>query len=820
MKRRIRSILALILVLVTVMSLFGCGINFGGGDTTPTDNTEDDEDKGSSSGGNKPSNGGSVNQQKTKPKNVYKETAMSIGDNLESMWSAVLHEGRIYHTKSIYEYESGVSKMQLVSVSIGNATDVKVHLEIDNNSSYEEGIYSSTYMNTFAVAPDGSIWASVEQYYEDYRDEMNPIYENNTYLRRYDATGAMTYEIAASELIPGESYYYFGMMKFFENKLYLTANSRVLILDSTTGALVKTIEESNGSIDQIIQFGDGRIGVMIYDYENSSQSIKVIDSATLAFGETIPIGNSLYLNWVMPGDGDYLFYYGAYDRGIMGFKKDGTIEEIVSFINSDIDGGGIQTIMKLGSNEFMMLAYDYDSQYGGIKVSRLTKVPDDEIRESIMLTYACLYLNYDLRRQVIAYNKRGGDYRIEIKTYEQYNTIDNYNAGYDRLNADIIGGNIPDMISLEGLDFRNYANKGILADIYELIDASKTVNRSDYVQNVLKASEYDGKLYRFIPDYSIQSAVGKKSIFGGKDVWTFADFEALLATRPGAKLFGNYTRDDVLRTCLSLTVNSFIDWDTGKCSFDEGFEKLLEFANTYPEMIDWDAIYSDPSSYEETQYDYSHERILLMDAYVGSYRSARDYVYSFEEDITFVGYPTMDGNGSAFSAYSQHGISASSRNKQECFEFLAGMVVTKPDFANSGGYFYGSFNISQAYMDAVREYEMTPMKQRPGYVGYDYDSDTPQGRSSMRSVISTASVLPMPDPGYENDYEANYHMTVSEIAEIDKLLENTTSFSSYNEAILNIILEEAAEYFAGRRSTADTARIVQSRVQILVSESM
>ena len=816
MKGRARSIIALILVLLTVMSLYACGINFGGGgNTTSVDDTEENEEKGNSNnGGNKNDNSGGASQLKSKPTNVYKETVLPIGDSLESVWNAVLHEGRIYFSKSVYDDTTGFSTSQLVSVSLGNASDIKTHLELESSSYYESGIYSSTYLNSFAIAPDGAIWVTVESYYEDYTDEMNPIYENNTYLRRYDASGAVTIEVTASELIPGESYYYFGPMKFFENRLYITSSNMVIVLDSITGALVKTITEKDGYIDQILQFGDGRLGVLLYSSDYSGQNIKVIDPVTMGFGETIPLATSVYFSAAMPGDGEYLVYYMTYEKGVLGLKKDGTSEDVVNFINSDIDGSGISNMMKLGNNEFLMFSYDYESEYGGMRVSKLTKVPDDEVKEAIMLTYACMYVDYNLRRKVIAYNKMGGDYRIEIKSYEQYNTGYDYSAGYDRLNADIIGGNIPDMMSLEGLDFRNYANKGILADLYELMEASETVNRSEYVQSVLKAAEYNGKLYRFMPEYSIQTTVGKKSIFGGQDKWTYDDFEALLAKRPGSQLFGYMTRDSVLNSCLSLTVNSFIDWETGKCTFDEGFIKLLEFANSYPEMIDWDAIYSDPAIYDEMQWDYSRDRFLLQDAYVGSYRAVRDYVYSFEEDVTFVGYPTMDGNGSVFNAYMQHGISASSPHKQVCFEFLAGTVATKPDFENSGGYFYGSFSLSQAYMDAVRAYEMVPMKQRPGYVDYGTGNYTFDSTSSMRSA------MPMPQPDYQNDYEANYHLTAAEVESIDRLFENTTSFATYNQPVMNIILEEAEEFFAGRRSAADTARIVQSRVQILVSESM
>ena len=42
---------------------------------------------------------------------------------------------------------------------------------------------------------------------------------------------------------------------------------------------------------------------------------------------------------------------------------------------------------------------------------------------------------------------------------------------------------------------------------------------------------------------------------------------------------------------------------------------------------------------------------------------------------------------------------------------------------------------------------------------------------------------------------------------------------SYNTEIFSIISEEASPYFAGQKSAADAAKIIQSRVEIYVSEN-
>lgn len=46
------------------------------------------------------------------------------------------------------------------------------------------------------------------------------------------------------------------------------------------------------------------------------------------------------------------------------------------------------------------------------------------------------------------------------------------------------------------------------------------------------------------------------------------------------------TKSGMLYTLLAYDLDSYIDWETGKCSFDsEDFQKVLEFVNTFPKSM-------------------------------------------------------------------------------------------------------------------------------------------------------------------------------------------------------------------------------------------
>ena len=73
--------------------------------------------------------------------------------------------------------------------------------------------------------------------------------------------------------------------------------------------------------------------------------------------------------------------------------------------------------------------------------------------------------------------------------------------------------------------------------------------------------------------------------------------------------------------------------------------------------------------------------------------------------------------------------------------------------------------------------------------------------------------------GYDNWDVDIYAATQEEIEGIRRLIEIARPLSQESEEIYAIIGEEAAPYFAGQKSAEETAKIIQSRIQIYVSEN-
>ncbi len=62
-------------------------------------------------------------------------------------------------------------------------------------------------------------------------------------------------------------------------------------------------------------------------------------------------------------------------------------------------------------------------------------------------------------------------------------------------------------------------------------------------------------------------------------------------------------------------------------------------------------------------------------------------------------------------------------------------------------------------------------------------------------------------------------MTREEVDGLVEYVKSVNQLYSYNEALINIVMEEAAPYFAGQKKAKEVAGIIQSRVQIYVNEN-
>ena len=365
----------------------------------------------------------------------------------------------------------------------------------------------------------------------------------------------------------------------------------------------------------------------------------------------------------------------------------------------------------------------------------------------------------------------------------------------------MIAGNLPDIIVLNtSMPVDSYIAKGLLANIYDFMDKDETINRDDFLTNVFEAYEVGGKLYEVIPTFSINTLVGKTSQVGADQGWTMDEFIEFVDSYPEASVFGSRydTKSSMLSNFISYNYRSFVDKETGKCSFNnDDFIKLLEFCNRFPKEYDYENEVYDDNYWNEYESRYRNGTALLENAYISRFSRLREYEQgSFGEPITFKGFPGNE-SGSVITSYTSIAITSKANNKEGAWEFVK--------------YFYSEdyqdqYATNQAYQFPIRisslEKQAEAAKERPYWEDENgekqyYDNNYWIGGESINIGVNTDA---------------------DNVRMID-LIRSATVSGRYDQKVYDIVNEEAAAYFEGQKSAKEVADIIQNRVSNYIAEN-
>ena len=470
----------------------------------------------------------------------------------------------------------------------------------------------------------------------------------------------------------------------------------------------------------------------------------------------------------------------------------------MSYINSDVATTSMNNFLILSDDQF--IGFYYENSTGATKGSLFTYVNPADIKDKKVLVLAGNYVDYSLKSRIVDYNKNNEDYRIVVKEYNSYNTSDDYTLGLKQLNNDIISGGMPDILIADtNIPMESYINKGLVANVDDLIAKDEELSKKEYLQNVWDAYRVNGKLYNVIPSFYIGTMVGKTSIFGDRTSITMDELQNIQAEVPEATaLFGDTViRDNFLYTMMSYCGSDFVDVSTGKCAFDtDNFVAMLAYAGTLPEEYGED--YWGEDYWKDYQSQFRDNRTLLANTTISSIRDLNGVINGqFGEEVSFVGFPTDSGMGSIiWNGNFNFALSAKSGNLDGAWEFVR-------------------YYLTQEYQDTIQEKEY----------------NLPVLRSSFEASVATATEKPyyLDENGNKVEYDETYYINDEEIIlpqltqeQVDKIVSFVESVSKrayYNEAITNIISEEAGAYFSGQKSARDVAGVIQSRVQVYVNEN-
>lgn len=588
-----------------------------------------------------------------------------------------------------------------------------------------------------------------------------------------------------------------GIITDIDGDVIISGNEEIFVLDEEMN--IKFSLKSSDRQEEMILCANGSVAVSSLDREGN-RILRQIDKKAQEWGKeyVLPFNaGSIY-----SGGGRYLFLYENGDSlyGQEEGKKEA--EKILSWSSVDINRDDVLSFCLLEDGRIVALNRSWE---GSLEFILLTERELASLEKKTILTYATLQLDYRDRMRIINFNKKNDKYHIEIRDYSEFDTMGEPQAGLARLNTDILSGNVPDILGLENLPIRQYAQKGLLEDLWPYIENDANLGRDALMERVLQAAETDGKLYRIFDSFSINTVVGAQRIVGTSVSWRLKDLLSSLKTmKSGCQIFGkNDTKQDILQRIMEQNMEGYIDWTAGKCAFDtESFISSLKFCNTFP------------IQYKEQngEYDFEFNRIaegrqMLLELNVSDFDYVQLLEGLFQGEITYVGYPREDGKpGSSFGISGAVAMTSRCRDKEGAWKFMREILL--PRNMGNEDYYPLFFPINKEdFMVVVKR----AMKK-------EYQTD----ENGKLILDRNGQPVEASKGGWILDnMEIDIYAMEQEQFEKFMALYNAIDTIGGSDAVINqIIDEEAAMYFHGDKTAEETAEVIQNRAQLYVSEQM
>ncbi len=798
---------------------------------------------------------------------VYRATYLEQPQDINYVQRMFVQDGYVYMYGVYYDRETYESEMRLFRMGMDGSNLTRMDMpgvELEKGSNMQEML----------LAPDGSVWQVI--YTSHYNEETYEYFEEYR-VYHVAADGTVLADVNPKDIWDRQAedpengaesgiYHYIHSCMILDGDFVFQDSSSTLYRLSGDGQLVGAVDVTplmeSGYINRMLQV-DGKLTLMHNDYSGprSKMALVEVDWDASKLLAPVELDANIFQNvWnFFDGEG-YTFYYSTQDA-VYGYDAaTQTSTELLNFMNSDMSANNVNDMVVLSQDQF--IARGWDDLTGEDCIMILNRVPDDQIVPKYILTLAVVGDDWSLRSRVLRFNRQSEEYRVQIKKYsvEEYyeeGTEYHYQELVDKavtaLNNDIIAGHIPDILHVnQYMPLDNYISKGMLADLYTFIDNDPDMKREDYLTNVLEALEVGGKLYEVMPSFNVRTLVGKDSMLGGRTQWTMGEFIQWTKTIPeGSRVFFDMTRDQLLELFCTFAYEEFVDPETGKCYFDtEDFKQVLEYVNTLSNTSVWE----EQDGYDEQFYqDYDNrfraDLAMLEEMYLSSFESLPSWMsYTFfTEDITMIGLPSMNGNGSAITMDSMSfAISAKSPVIDGAWDFVS--YFLSPEYQDSLEY---TFPLRVSSLEKLADKVVAQQAEEKknweeylqNYGGNDYiidddmvvmptaETEAPAETEEpletdedvaldtdiiVEEPIIGGGVIGMPNPYPRDEFRA--FLTEEMADEIIEFIKSLDHVLRYNVPVNNIIKEEAAQYFAGQKSLDDTVRIIQNRVSTYVAE--
>lgn len=317
----------------------------------------------------------------------------------------------------------------------------------------------------------------------------------------------------------------------------------------------------------------GFSGIVEYDIETGKEkgNLEALEK------ETVNNTTNYYPTVLNSDSKDKIYYYSvlglnAYD--VANKKSEQLIDGALSIFGSR--EASMTGFIEKDNGDFLVLVNDWAT--GETSLLNYTYSADTPAVPDKQLTVYSLVESDVIRQAVSAYSKSHQD------TYVKYEIGLSYEGGVTEadalktLNTEIMAGNGPDIILLDGLPVDSYIEKGLLEDISDII-ASYSAEGA-ILKNIEEAYKVDGKIYQFPTSFKIPMLVGEKSIIEKvTDFDSYVNLVKELGKASDNRILDFYSPRTLIYSLYYLYGNTWLNDDN-----TINVENMKKFLNSSKEM--------------------------------------------------------------------------------------------------------------------------------------------------------------------------------------------------------------------------------------------
>lgn len=570
-------------------------------------------------------------------------------------------------------------------------------------------------------------------------------------------------------------------------RIVIAMDTAVYILSTDCKSVDKVKLDSKGYVSGVTMTRDGQIicGMSTIVKGDECTELRMLDVDKAKWGDSYESNATYLLNMEssMSSDADDYDIYYSDENGIYGYNMvDKKETKIMDYAASNIMTEDGERIVPLGKNQFIGTSYEENDT---TKLIVYKKADSSINHDRMIITVGAMYLDDTIKKQAMEFNKNNKEYQIELKEYS------NEEDPVAKMNADIIAGNVPDVIALNSLPYEQYIEKGMLEELTPYFEKDEEISTDDILDSVLEAMKIDDKIYYIAPDFGISTIIARTSDVGNETGWTFNELERLLEEKgDAARPFYYENKSAMLYPFLMNGLGDYINWKTGECNFNsQDFKDILELCNN-------------KGNDKEEEYNFSEmlslihdKKVLFMEGKV-NFEEVQLYKKVFGEEINYIGYPGNENQGSYFQFDNQLAIYSKSKVKDGAWEFIRSFM-------------------KKEYQGKIGNLQNTPTRKDCFAMKVKAITTTEEYIDELGQEVAPIDYNLM-----YNDLEVALKPFSQEEAEMfTNLVNSTNKVSAYDEAMMKIVQEEAKAYFAGQKSLDEAVDIIQNRITTYVNEN-